>query len=57
MNIREIYAEAAGNLADAGKKEEAQRIIDKVEKGIDPANLPYAMVSRFSNHNQTGLKF
>jgi hypothetical protein len=56
LNIREIYAEAAGNLADAGKKEEAQKIIDKLEKGISTSNLPYAMVSRFSNHNQTGLE-
>jgi hypothetical protein len=56
INIREIYSEAAGNLADAGKKEQAQQLIDKVEKGILEENMPYAMVSRFGNHNQAGLQ-
>ena len=55
LNIRAIYAEAAGNMADNGKKEEAVKLLDKVEAGIDPENLPYAMVSRFNSHNQTGL--
>ena len=57
LNMRSIYAEAAGNLADLGKKDEAQKLIDIVEKGIDPANLPYALVSRYNNHNQTGLLY
>jgi hypothetical protein len=59
LNIREVFAEAAGNLADAGKREDAQKLIDKVEKGISPANLPYAMTSRYSygNHNITGLLY
>jgi hypothetical protein len=57
LNIREIYAEAAGNLADEGKRELAQKIIDKVEKGINPSNLPYAMPSRFGNHDQSGLLY
>ncbi len=48
LNIRSVYAEAAGNMADKGKKEEAQKLLDKVEAGIDPGNLPYAMVSRFN---------
>ncbi|MCO5292636.1 MAG: DUF2723 domain-containing protein [Chitinophagaceae bacterium] len=55
LNIRGIFGEAAGNLADAGKKDEANKLIEKAEKGIDPANLPYGMVSRRSAHNQTGL--
>jgi hypothetical protein len=57
INIREIYGEAAGNLADAGKKEMAQQLLDKVEKGISAENLPYAMVSRFGSHNQAGLQY
>ncbi|MFC0773096.1 DUF2723 domain-containing protein [Terrimonas alba] len=57
LNIRAVYAEAAGNLADEGKKDEAQKLLDRVEKGIDTDNLPYAMVSRFSSHNQTGLLY
>ncbi len=55
LNLRALFAEAAGNMADAGKKEEALKLIDKVEKGIDPANLPYALVSRYNSHNQTAL--
>jgi hypothetical protein len=57
LNIRSVYAEAAGNLADKGQKDEAKKLLEKVETGIDPTNLPYAMVSRFSSHNQTGLLY
>ncbi|MBK7560239.1 MAG: DUF2723 domain-containing protein [Chitinophagaceae bacterium] len=55
LNLRALYSEAAGNLADEGRKEEAQKLIDKVEAGIDPKNLPYAMVSRYNSHNQTSM--
>ena len=55
LNIREIFAEAAGNLADAGKTTEAKALIEKVEKEIPATALPYAMVSRYNSHNQTSL--
>jgi hypothetical protein len=55
LNLRALFAEAAGNLADKGEKDKAIKLIDKVEAGIDPENLPYAMVSRNGRHNQTGL--
>jgi hypothetical protein len=55
LNIRSIYAEAAGNLADAGRKEEAKKLLNKVEAGISTENLPYAMVGRYNGHNQIGL--
>lgn len=57
LNIRSIFAEAAGNLADEGKKDQALKLLDKIENGISPENFPYAMVSRFSSHNQTGLVY
>ncbi len=57
LSLRELYGEAAGNLADAGKTEEAKKLLDKVEQGISPKNLPYAMVSRFGSHNQNSLIF
>lgn len=57
LDIREIFAEAAGNIADRGDKEKAQKLLERVEAGIDPANLPYAQVSRYSSHNQTGLMY
>lgn len=57
INLRSLYGEAAGNLADAGKKDEAQKLIDKCEAGIDYKNLPYAMVSRYNSHNQFTLVY
>ncbi len=57
LAIRSLYGEAAGNMADAGRKEEAQKLIDKVEAGINPANLPYGLVSRYNSHNQTSLVY
>ena len=57
LNLRSLYGEAAGNLADAGKKDEAAKLIDKLESGISPENLPYAMVSRYGSHNQQGMLY
>ncbi len=57
LNLRSLYAEAAGNMADLGRKEEAQKLLDKVEKGILIENMPYALVSRYNSHNQTGLLY
>ncbi|MEO7923813.1 MAG: DUF2723 domain-containing protein [Chitinophagaceae bacterium] len=55
LNLRSLYAEAAGNLADAGRKDEAKKLLEKVEAGINPSNFPYAMVSRYNSHNQAAL--
>ena len=55
LTLRSLFAEAAGNLADAGKKEEGSRLLDKIEKGINPINMPYAMTSRYNSHNQTAM--
>lgn len=57
LNIRAVYAEAAGNMADNGQKEKALQLLAKAEEGIDPENLPYGYVSRYSSHNQTGLQY
>lgn len=55
LNIRALFAEAAGNLADEGRKEDAIKLLDKVEAGISQKTLPYAQTSRYNSHNQTGL--
>lgn len=55
LNLRSIFGEAAGTLADAGKLEEAKKLIAKAEAGILTSNLPYAMTSRYNSHNQTAL--
>jgi hypothetical protein len=57
LNIRSLFGEIAGNLGDAGKKEMASKLLDKAEKGIDTLNFPYALVSRYNNHNQTSLLY
>jgi hypothetical protein len=57
LNVRALYGEAAGNLADLGRKDDAQKLIDKAEQGLSPDNLPYAMTSRYNSHNQTALLY
>ncbi|RYZ23755.1 MAG: DUF2723 domain-containing protein [Chitinophagaceae bacterium] len=55
LTIRATYAELAGNLADKGDKARANNALNKLESLIKPEQMPYAMVSRYSSHNQTGL--
>ncbi len=57
LNIRSTYAEGAGNLADAGRKEEALKILAKSDSTITEGILPYAMTSRFNSHNLNGLVY
>ena len=55
LTLRSTFGELAGNMADDGKKEEAKKLLAKAETMIDTGNLPYAMVSRYNQHNQTAL--
>jgi hypothetical protein len=55
--VRQTYALAASNLADMGRKQEAVNLLRKAESLIQPAQLPYAMVSRGNNHNQFSLMY
>jgi hypothetical protein len=57
LSIRATYAQAASNLADAGRKPEAVGLLDRAEYLIHPDNLPYAMVSRDNGHNRTSLGY
>lgn len=58
LSIRTIFAETAGDLADAGKKDEALKLLNKAESTIDSNDLPYAMISsRQSAHNLYGLMY
>lgn len=54
-NIRQAYADVAVSLSEAGQKEKARELLAKVDKGMDPANMPYGLVSRYNLHNQTSL--
>lgn len=55
--IRAAYADAAGALADEGKKAEAREILELADKGILESNMPYAMVSRSNQHNYFSFRF
>ncbi|MBI5858684.1 MAG: DUF2723 domain-containing protein [Sphingobacteriales bacterium] len=57
ISLRNAYGEAAGTLADEGRKEDALKIIQKCESMITPEQLPYAMVSRGNAHNINGLAY
>ncbi len=56
-SIRLAYAQAAGNLADNGRKEEAKKMLQKVDKGMLEENYGYGMVSRYQQHNYISLQF
>ncbi|HEX6334258.1 MAG TPA: DUF2723 domain-containing protein, partial [Flavisolibacter sp.] len=57
LSMRMTYALTAGTLADQGRKQEAVNLLSKAESLIAPQQLPYAMVSRFGNHNQTAMLY
>lgn len=57
LNIRAIYAEAAGNMADKGRKAEALQLLNRAEALLHTDNLPYAMAGRYNSHNQTGMMY
>ena len=57
LGIRSVFGEAAGNLADKGRKQEGLNLLQKVEQGISTDNMPYAMPGRQNSHNQTALLY
>ena len=56
-SIRLAYAQAAGNLADNGKKEEAKKMLHKCDNGMLDENFSYGMVSRFQQHDYISIQF
>jgi Protein of unknown function (DUF2723) len=55
-SIRLAYAQAAGSLADNGKKEEAKKMLNKCDQMMLEENFPYGMVSRRQQHNSFSLQ-
>jgi hypothetical protein len=53
--IRMAYASAAMDLAQKDKKEEAKKMLNKVDKMMLEENFPYGMVSRNQQHNYISL--
>ena len=56
-SIRLAYAQAASNLADGGRKEEAKKLLNKCDQMMLESNFSYGMVSRGQQHNQIALQF
>jgi hypothetical protein len=51
LSIRQAFAETANGLASENKKEEAKKVLEKVDKTMLHDNMPYGMVSRNNQHN------
>ncbi len=56
-SIRSAYADLAIDLANTGKKEDAIKVLEKVDKMMSEENFSYGMVSRGNMHNRTSLMF
>lgn len=56
-SIRAAYADGAGALADANRKDEARQLLDIADNGILESNMPYAMPSRSNQHNYFTFRF
>ena len=59
--IRYAYAQAAGYLAEHGKKDSAVKLLEHCDNYLCNKNaldnFPYGMVSRFQQHNYISLQF
>jgi hypothetical protein len=56
-SIRNAYAELAIDLAAKNRKEEARKVLEKVDQMMLDENFPYGMVSRGNMHNKNSLLF
>jgi len=56
-SIRNAYAELAIDLAGKGRKEDARKVLEKVDQMMLDENFPYGMVSRGNQHNKNSLLF
>ena len=54
-SIRMAYAVAALDLAQKDRKEEAKKMLNKVDKMMLEENFPYGMVSRNQQHNYISM--
>ncbi|MDX1938101.1 MAG: DUF2723 domain-containing protein [Flavihumibacter sp.] len=56
-SIRSAYADAAAALADDSRKDEAIKVLNKVDQNILEESNPYAMVSTQNRHNYINMQF
>ncbi len=55
--IRTAYAELAFDLSAKGRKEEARKALEKVDKMMLQENFPYGHISRGNMHNRNSMAF
>ena len=56
LGIRQSYAEVAASLADNGRKEDAKRILHRLDSNMREDNIPYGLVSRQNQHNMVSAQ-
>ena len=56
-SIRSAYADLAIDLANSERKEEARKVLEKVDKMMLEENFAYGMSSRGNMHNRNSLMF
>jgi Protein of unknown function (DUF2723) len=55
-SIRLAYAQAAGNLADGGRKDDAKKLLHKCDDAMLETNMPYGMASRQQQQNYFSIQ-
>jgi hypothetical protein len=56
LSIRQSFAQAASAIANSGRKDEAKKLLERVDKGMDPVNMPYGLVSRSNQHDMVSAQ-
>jgi hypothetical protein len=55
--IRQTYTELAADLASKNRNDDAKKVLEKVDKMMNPENFGYGMTSRGNQHNLNSLRF
>jgi hypothetical protein len=55
--IRMQFAQVANNLVDHDRKEDAKRLLEKIDQNVLQENFPFGMVSRRQNHDYISSQF
>ena len=56
LGIRQSYAEASASLAEKGRKDDARRLLQRLDSNMLQENVPYGMPSRQNQHNMVSAQ-
>jgi hypothetical protein len=56
LGIRQSFAEIAGSLAANGRKEEARKLLHRLDSNMLAENIPYGLVCRQNQHNMVSAQ-